>query len=84
MKYLTSPFNRANPCDSAAAQLLKPSDEMTMSRVKTLQSLFKRYRRPGDIVFAWAVLILAAILLTQLFQQTAYKPGGELFTQPRF
>ena len=24
-----------------------------MSRVKTLQALFKRYRRPGDIVFAW-------------------------------
>ena len=55
-----------------------------MSGVKTLQSLFKRYRRPGDIVFAWAVLIFAVFLLSQLFQQTTYKPGGKLFAQPRF
>ena len=55
-----------------------------MSRVKTLQSLFKRYRRPGDIVFAWAVLILSVFLLSQLLDQTAYKPGGKLFAQPRF
>jgi hypothetical protein len=45
-----------------------------MSRVKTLQSLFKRYRRPGDIVFAWVMLIVSVFLLTQLFDQTAYKP----------
>jgi len=55
-----------------------------MSRVKTLQSLFKRYRRPGDIVFAWLILILAVLLLSQLLQQTAYKPGGKMFAQPRF
>lgn len=55
-----------------------------MSRVKTLQSLFKRYRRPGDIVFAWVILITSVFLLSQLFQQTAYKPGGKLFAQPRF
>lgn len=55
-----------------------------MSRVKTLQSLFKRYRRPGDIVFAWLVLIAAIFLLSHLFQQTIYKPGTKLFAQPRF
>lgn len=55
-----------------------------MSRVKTLQSLFKRYRRPGDIVFAWVLLITAVFLLSQIYQQTIYKPGGKLFAQPRF
>ena len=55
-----------------------------MSRVKTLQVLFKRYRRPGDIVFAWAVLLISLLLLSQVFEQTAYKPGAKLFSQPRF
>ncbi len=55
-----------------------------MSRVKTLQSLFKRYRRPGDIVFAWALLIVSVFLLSQIFQQAVYKPGGKLFAQPIF
>lgn len=55
-----------------------------MSRIKTLQSLFKRYRRPGDIVFAWALLILSVFLLTQIYDQTAYRSGGKLFAQPRF
>lgn len=55
-----------------------------MSRVKTLQSLFKRYRRPGDLVFAWIVLILAVFLLSQLVSQTQWKSGGKLFAQPRF
>ncbi|MEM7061007.1 MAG: tripartite tricarboxylate transporter TctB family protein [Pseudomonadota bacterium] len=55
-----------------------------MSRVKTLQSLFKRYRRPGDIVFAWFVLIVSVFLLSQLLDQTAWRDGGKLFAQPRF
>lgn len=55
-----------------------------MLRIKTYQSLFKRYRRPGDIVFAWFFLIVAIFLLFQLFDQTAYKNGGKLFAQPRF
>lgn len=55
-----------------------------MSGVKTLQSLFKRYRRPGDIVFAWVMVAVAVLLLSQLFDQTAYKAGGKLFAQPRF
>lgn len=55
-----------------------------MSRVKTLQSLFKRYRRPGDIVFAWIALLVAVFLLFQIADQTAWKNGGKLFAQPRF
>lgn len=55
-----------------------------MSRAKTLQVLFKRYRRPGDIVFAWFVLLVALFLLSQIFDQTAFKPRGKLFAQPRF
>lgn len=55
-----------------------------MLRAKTLQSLFKRYRRPGDIVFAWFILIISLFLLSQILTQTAYKPGAKLFAQPRF
>lgn len=55
-----------------------------MSRTKTLQVLFKRYRRPGDIVFAWVLLAVCLFLLSQIFTQTVFKPGGKLFAQPRF
>jgi len=55
-----------------------------MSRVKTLQSLFKRYRRPGDIVFAWVALVVSILLLVQVTDQTAWKTGAPLFAQPRF
>ena len=55
-----------------------------MANVTTLQALFKRYRRPGDIVFAWFILILSLFLLSQILDQTAWKPRGKLFAQPRF
>ena len=55
-----------------------------MSRVKTLQTLFKRYRRPGDLVFAFVVLVFSLFLLSQLFDQTGYKSSGKLVAQPRF
>ncbi|MEO9685859.1 MAG: tripartite tricarboxylate transporter TctB family protein [Tateyamaria sp.] len=55
-----------------------------MSRVKTLQNLFKRYRRPGDIVFAWFVFLLSAFLILQVADQTTWKSGSKLFAQPRF
>jgi hypothetical protein len=55
-----------------------------MSRMNTLQALFKRYRRPGDIVFAWAALIISVLLLSQLMEQTTWRAGGKLFAQPRF
>lgn len=55
-----------------------------MSRLKTLQTLFKRYRRPGDIVFAWLFLALSVFLLSQIANQTTFRPGNALFAQPRF
>lgn len=54
---------------------------MQQSRLVTLQVLFKRYRRPGDIVFALAFLILSLWLLSQLNAQTTWKTGGKLAAQ---
>ena len=55
-----------------------------MARIKTLQALFKRYRRPGDIVFATFFLVFSLFLLSQIGHQTASKPGAKLFAQPWF
>ncbi len=55
-----------------------------MTKTKTLKSLFKRYRRPGDIVFAWFCFLISVFLLSQIADQTAYKNGAKLFAQPRF
>ena len=55
-----------------------------MSRVRTLQALFKRYRRPGDIVFAWFAFLVSLFLLLQISQQTTWRDGQPLFAQPRF
>jgi len=45
---------------------------------------FSRDRRPGDIVFAWAMLIAAAALLALIGEQTAHRAGAKLPTQPWF
>lgn len=55
-----------------------------MSRVRTLQALFKRYRRPGDIVFACVMLAVSVFLLSQLVEQTTWRAGAKLPAQPRF
>lgn len=55
-----------------------------MTRTKTLQQMFKRYRRPGDIVFAWLFLIFALFLLWNLFAETTWLAKKSLFAQPRF
>jgi hypothetical protein len=55
-----------------------------MSRTKTLRGLFRRYRRPGDIVFAWLILIVSVFLLSQILVETSLKPGAGLIAQPRF
>lgn len=55
-----------------------------VSRSKTLQALFKRYRRPGDIVFAWVLLIFSLFMLSQLWDQTTWRGSNPLFAQPRF
>ncbi len=55
-----------------------------MAAAKTLQDLFKRYRRPGDLVFAIAFLIFSALLLSQIGSQTKWVDGTKLFAQPAF
>ena len=57
---------------------------MPQNRLLTLQVLFKRYRRPGDIVFALAFLIFSLWLLSQLSAQTTWKPNGKLASQAPF
>lgn len=55
-----------------------------MVQSQTLQALLKRYRRPGDLVFAWLFFAVALFLLSQIGQQTQVKEGAKLFAQPRF
>lgn len=55
-----------------------------MVRTKTLQQLFQRYRKPGDLVFAVIFLVIALLLLTQIPDQTKWVPRKSLFVQPRF
>lgn len=55
-----------------------------MTRLKGLQELFKRYRRPGDIVFAWFFLILSVFLVSQLSSQAPWNPNAKPFSQPAF
>lgn len=49
---------------------------------KTLQDLFKRYRRPGDIVFAVLFLAFAIFLFTQIGEQTKITKRTKWFAQP--
>lgn len=55
-----------------------------MAKYQTFKALFRRNRRPGDIVFAWAFLAFALFLLWHLPTQTAAPSGGKLVAQPRF
>ncbi|MEM8980915.1 MAG: tripartite tricarboxylate transporter TctB family protein [Pseudomonadota bacterium] len=55
-----------------------------MTRIKSLQELFKRDRRPGDIVFAWVFLLFALFLLSQLGSQAPWNPRAKIFSQPAF
>lgn len=53
-----------------------------MSRLKTAQELFKRDRRPGDLVFAYLFLIFAFFLLWKLPTQAPWQDGVALAAQP--
>lgn len=55
-----------------------------MSRIKTLQDLFKRYRRPGDLVFALSFFLLSLFLLAVLPEQAVWVKRTKLFAQPAF
>ena len=55
-----------------------------MSRIKTLQDLFKRYRRPGDLVFAVIFLAFSIFLLANLDGQTEWVKRTKTVAQPAF
>lgn len=55
-----------------------------MIRAQTFQDLFKRYRRPGDLVFGLMFLGFSLFLLVTLPAQTTWAPGTRLFAQPAF
>lgn len=54
-----------------------------MERLSTLQQLFRRDRRPGDLVFAVVFLITAAFLLTRVGSETTWVEGTGWYAQPR-
>lgn len=55
-----------------------------MSRIKTLQDLFKRYRRPGDLIFALMFLAFAIFLFLNLGEQTTWVKRTKTVAQPAF
>lgn len=55
-----------------------------MIKAKTLQDLFKRYRRPGDLVFSVVFLVFSLFLAINLQGQTTWASGTKLFAQPAF
>ncbi len=55
-----------------------------MQRFKTLQDMFKRYRRPGDLVFAVLFLAFALFLMLSLDDQTTWVKRTKTVSQPAF
>ena len=55
-----------------------------MIKAKTLQDLFKRYRRPGDLVFAVVFLVFSLFLLATINGQVTWASGTRLMAQPAF
>lgn len=55
-----------------------------MSRIKTLQDLFRRYRRPGDFVIAFLSFGFALFLAVNLPFQTTWVRHTQLVAQPAF
>ncbi len=55
-----------------------------MSQIKTMQQLFKRERRSGDLIFALLFLAFAIFLLANIGNQTQWVKGTKLVSQPSF
>lgn len=55
-----------------------------MKRVLNFLALFRRERRPGDLVFAFGFFLLACLMLVVLPAQAKFLPGKELVGQPGF
>ncbi len=55
-----------------------------MMRAKTLRDLFRRHRRPGDLVFGLAFLAFSLFLAVNLQGQTNWASGARLLAQSAF
>lgn len=55
-----------------------------MPQIKTMQQLFKRERRTGDLVFALLFLAFSVFLLANIGDQTKWVKGSKLVSQPSF
>ena len=55
-----------------------------MSQPNAIKHFFQRERKPGDLVFAIAFLVLSLFLLSQLGDQTEWVKRTKLFAQPAF
>ncbi|MEX0319875.1 MAG: tripartite tricarboxylate transporter TctB family protein [Ruegeria sp.] len=55
-----------------------------MIKAQTLQDLFKRYRRPGDLFYSCICLAFSLFLAVNLSSQTTWASGTKLLAQPAF
>lgn len=55
-----------------------------MIKARTLQDLFKRYRRPGDLFYGCICLAFSLFLAVNLSSQTTWASNTKLFAQPAF
>ncbi|MEX0337929.1 MAG: tripartite tricarboxylate transporter TctB family protein [Arenibacterium sp.] len=55
-----------------------------MIAARTLQDLFKRYRRPGDLFYSAICLAVSLFLAINLSSQTTWASNTKLFAQPAF
>lgn len=55
-----------------------------MIKARTLQDLFRRYRRPGDLVFALICVAFAAFIVWSLPTEAKLPSRGSLFAKPAF
>lgn len=55
-----------------------------MIKARTLQDLFKRYRRPGDLFYACISLAFSLFLAFNLPAQTTWVSNTKLLAQPAF
>lgn len=55
-----------------------------MIKARTLQDLFKRYRRPGDLFYSAICLAFSLFLAANLASETTWASNTKLFAQPAF
>lgn len=55
-----------------------------MIKAQTLQDLFKRYRRPGDLFYSIICVVFSLFLAFNLRAETTWVDNTKLFAQPAF